>query len=202
MFSSLFTATLFASVAVHSALAALAVNSPELKQCQPATVNWEYTSGDKFTLLAVPAGSPCDDAIVDLGDHESGSFDWAKVNVAKGTQVILSVTNKAGEEVWSSPITVGDSDDASCLTGGSPAPAAAAATPAKSTTSSNTPKPVAGTTSGSTDSTDTSDPVDPDTPSVVGAVSNAKLLGSGVSARQASPVVAVVVGLVAAFALL
>jgi len=200
MFTTLFTATLFASVAVNSALGALAVGTPKLAQCQPATLNWgDYEAGQIYTVLAVPANDPCADAIFDFGDVKSGQLNVASLAIPQDTQVIISVTNSKGEEAWSEPITVGKGQDSTCLrtttsSTGTSGAAVAGSTP-KSASTSNTG-------SGGSDSNAT--PSDGAPADIVGGAANAAnpFSNAAISARQASAPLAALVGLVAAFTLL
>ena len=41
---------------------------------------------------------------VDLGDHNTNSFEWSKVNVAAGTKVMISILDNKDEEGWSGAV--------------------------------------------------------------------------------------------------
>ena len=91
---------------------------------------------------------------IDLGDHNGTSMTWSAVNLAAGTQVLLSLEDADGDEAWSgnvcvvtSPmirnrflrffdqLTVAASNSTSCLPG-------AAVSSAVASASSATPSPV------------------------------------------------------------
>ena len=42
---------------------------------------------------------------VDLGDLDSNKFDWAKVNISAGTQVMISVLDGQDQEGWSGVVS-------------------------------------------------------------------------------------------------
>jgi len=42
---------------------------------------------------------------VDLGDHDTTTFQWPKVNVAAGTKVMISILDDKDEEGWSGPVS-------------------------------------------------------------------------------------------------
>lgn len=115
MYSTLFTTTLFFALAALGVRAEFNVPTIELTQCQPATLSWANTSGP-YNVIIVASDKPCDDPIVDLGDHDSNKFQWSKVNIAAGTKVMISVLDDKDEEGWSGVITIKSSDDKSCLT--------------------------------------------------------------------------------------
>ncbi|KAJ2926933.1 hypothetical protein H1R20_g10170, partial [Candolleomyces eurysporus] len=195
MYSTLITAVaLFAA----PALAAFAVNDPELKQCGTSKISWEKTQGP-YNVIAVSAADPCGEPLVEIGDFEGSSIQW-KATIPAGTIVQISVADASDDEAWSKNITVAASDDASCLTSTS-------VTPGSTTTTGSTTDSTTGgsTTSSTTDSTDT----DGTTGSGVEAVgaanagSNRFLDSAAPSARQASvPIMALsAIAAVAALAL-
>jgi len=114
MYSTLFTTTLFFVLAALCVRAEFDVATVNLTQCQPATLSWANTTGP-YNVIIVSSDKPCDDALVDLGDHDSNKFEWSKVNVAAGTKVMISILDDKDEEGWSGVITVKSSDDKSCL---------------------------------------------------------------------------------------
>jgi len=142
MYSTLFTTTLLFALAVVRVRADFTVYTPVLTQCQPATLTWDQTSGP-YDVIIVPASNPCGDALVDLGEIGATPYQWSKVPIAAGTQVTISILDVSGQEGWSGPITVGQSDDTSCLTSqnspDSNPPAKTPATPSTSPTSSTPP---------------------------------------------------------------
>ncbi|KAF5327567.1 hypothetical protein D9619_004823 [Psilocybe cf. subviscida] len=208
MFSTFLTVALFVAPAIQGVLADFAISSPALTQCKQANISWEPTEGP-YNLIVVKASDPCGDALVEVGDFSQTHITWT-AKLAAGQKVQLSLVDKNDQEAWSNVITVGDSNDASCLssTGGSSASASASASAASASSSaaaltgpgSSTP-PSSGTP-GSTPGSgaDTTDGDDPN-PVPVGAA-NAGILGNAAfSVRQASTPLLVLSGLAAAFAL-
>ncbi|RXW21265.1 hypothetical protein EST38_g4591 [Candolleomyces aberdarensis] len=197
MYSTLITAVaLFAA----PALAAFAVNDPELTQCGTSKISWEKTEGP-YNVIAVSAADPCGEPLVEIGDFEGSSIQW-KATIPAGTIVQISIADASDDEAWSKNITVAASDDSSCLTSTS-------VTSTSTTTGSTTGSTTGGsTTSSTTDSTD-SDNTDGTTGGGVEAVgaanagSNRFLDSAAPSARQASvPIMALsAIAAVAALAL-
>jgi hypothetical protein len=166
MYSTLFTTTLFFALAALRVAAEFTVYTPELTQCQPATLNWDNTNGH-YDVIIVPANDPCGDELADLGDIDTNTYQWSKVTIPAGTSVMVSVLDTDGQEGWSGAITVKPSDDNSCLTSQS--------TP--SSTPTPTPTPQQPTHPSPSPSSSPSP-----TPTVVGAANNG-LIGGGVSLR-------------------
>jgi len=179
MYSTLFTTTLFFAIAVLRVTADFTVYTPQLTQCQPATLTWDPTSGP-YNVVIVPADDPCGDELADLGDVDTNTLQWSKVSIPAGTQLMVSVLDANDQEGWSGTITVQPSNDNSCLTSQSTPPSSS--TPQK-------PSP-----SSSTSST-------PPTPTVVGAANNG-LMGNGESTLRFNSVAVVVTALGALAALL
>lgn len=185
MYSTLFTTTLVFALAALGVRADFTVYTPQLTQCQPATLTWDPASGP-YDVIIVPASDPCGDAVVDFGDAINGtSYQWPKVTLAAGAQVVVSVMDSTNQEGWSGTVTVQPSDDSSCLNsqGNSPGqnPPAPSPTPQDPTHPSPTPSPSP-------------------TPTVVGAANNG--LMNGGSMLQFSGVGVVVTALGALAALL
>lgn len=129
MYSTLITAVaLFAA----PALAAFAINEPELKQCQSSKISWSPSNGP-YNLIAVSAADPCGEPLAEIGDFTATYTEW-KVTLPAGTVVQLSVADKDDNEAWSGNITVGASSDSSCLTS---APGATSSSTTSSTTTSD-----------------------------------------------------------------
>ncbi|GJE88686.1 hypothetical protein PsYK624_047690 [Phanerochaete sordida] len=127
MFTTLVSAAaLLSALAIRGASAqdAFAIDTPVMTQCQDVHVTW---SGGKapFNLIVVPSDAPCDQVLVDLGDHQGQSITW-NVGIAAGTQVMLSLQDANEDEAWSGIITVGGNDDSSCLAAASSAASSAA----------------------------------------------------------------------------
>ncbi|EKM58339.1 uncharacterized protein PHACADRAFT_252592 [Phanerochaete carnosa HHB-10118-sp] len=119
MFTTLVSAgALLSALAVRgvSAQDAFTIDTPVMTQCQSALITW--TSGaPPFDLVVVPSDAPCDSdkVLADLGDQlQNQSITW-NVNLPAGTQVMLSLVDANENEAWSGTITVGGSDDSSCL---------------------------------------------------------------------------------------
>jgi len=148
MYSTLFTTSLvFVLLALH-ARADFKVATVELTQCQPATLSWAQTDGP-YNVIIVPSDKPCGDPLVDLGDHESNTFNWSKVNITAGTKVMVSILDDKEQEGWSGVITVKSSNDKSCLISqdGTPGHSSPSPTPSH-TTGSPTPTVVGAANAG------------------------------------------------------
>jgi hypothetical protein len=113
MFATFLSLALFIAPAIQGALAEFAISTPALTQCKDARISWEKTEGP-YNLIIVKPEDPCGDPILDLGDHDGTVLNW-KVTLPAGIEVQLSLEDKDGDEAWSGKITVGDSDDASCV---------------------------------------------------------------------------------------
>ncbi|KAF9267839.1 hypothetical protein L218DRAFT_941236 [Marasmius fiardii PR-910] len=112
MFASFITVALFAAAAV----AEYTVDTPQLTQCQNATITWKDAQGS-VNLIAVPASDVCNGNILaDLGDHDgsSGSTSW-QVDVPAGTKLVFTTLDASDKEAWSGEITVQPSNDDSCV---------------------------------------------------------------------------------------
>ncbi|KAI9574006.1 hypothetical protein HD554DRAFT_2166870 [Boletus coccyginus] len=116
MFTTLFSLSLFIAL-IQSVLAQsdLEINTPIFVQCQPIQITWTASNNPPYGLLVVSAQDLCGEAIQDLGNQTSTAMTWT-VNLAAGTQVALFLEDAAGNDAWSGTITVGDSNDTSCLT--------------------------------------------------------------------------------------
>ncbi|KIJ66982.1 hypothetical protein HYDPIDRAFT_180615 [Hydnomerulius pinastri MD-312] len=112
MFATLFSITLFVAL-FQSVFADFTIDTPSFVQCQDSQITWTSATGP-YTLLAVPADDVCGEALQDLGDQTGLSMTY-KVNIAAGTQVVLFLEDSNGDEAWSGTITVGASNDTSCL---------------------------------------------------------------------------------------
>jgi len=189
MFSTLFSIALFVSLAIQG-LTALTIDTPALTQCKDAKLTWSSSKGP-YNLIVVHSTDPCGDPIVDLGDHDGTSLTW-KVNITSGTKVQLSLEDATGEEAWSGIITVGKSDDDSCLSDDPKKPEPDSA-PGPGTTLVVTPTTIV----------PASGPTTSSTPSAVGAAGNAganPLSSGAANVRQASTPVLVLGALAAVLA--
>lgn len=112
MFAALFTITLFVAL-FQRVFADMSIDTPQFTQCQPAEITWNG-GNSPYNLIIVSADDVCGNALDDLGDFTTLSTTFT-VNLASGTQVVLSLEDASGDEAWSGIITVGDSSDYSCL---------------------------------------------------------------------------------------
>ncbi|KAF8554634.1 hypothetical protein OG21DRAFT_1496920 [Imleria badia] len=115
MFTTFFSLSLLALI--HSVLAqsTFTVYTPSFVQCQPSNITWSDTGNSPYGLYIASADDICGVALVYFGDQTSTSLTWT-VNLAAGTQVVLYVEDAVENNAWSGTITVGDSNDTSCLT--------------------------------------------------------------------------------------
>jgi len=91
------------------------VYTPSLTQCQPANISWTDTGNYPYEVFIVPAENPCDsEALMYLGNQTSTSLTCTP-DIGAGTQVDILVLDSTNNEAWSATITVGGSNDASCL---------------------------------------------------------------------------------------
>ncbi|KAL0577135.1 hypothetical protein V5O48_004849 [Marasmius crinis-equi] len=110
MFATFITVALFAATSV----AGYTLDTPQLTQCQDANLTWSNAKGI-VNIIAVPAADTCNGKILaDIGDHDGNSFTW-KVALPAGAKVVLTTIDTAEEEAWTNEITVGESDDTSCI---------------------------------------------------------------------------------------
>ncbi|KAH0833028.1 hypothetical protein J3R83DRAFT_12016 [Lanmaoa asiatica] len=115
MFTTLFSLSLLITL-IHTAFAqsGFTIDTPTLVQCQSTQITWTDTGNAPYDLLVVSAQDICGEALEDLGNQTSTAMTWT-VNLAAGTQVVLSLQDAAGNEAWSGAITIGNSNDTSCL---------------------------------------------------------------------------------------
>lgn len=99
-----------------TALGQMVVDTPQLTQCQDATITWKPAAESKgpYNMILVDPKNACDSNLKDLGDHDGTSLPW-KVDLPAGTQVQLSLQDATGDEAWSGPVTIAPSNDISCL---------------------------------------------------------------------------------------
>jgi len=114
MFSSFVRAFFIAALAARHVIAEdLTLSTPTLTQCQKTSITW--TGGDaNFLVSVVPASDPCADSIVDIPQTGQNSLEWTAV-IPAGSKVELMVEDSTGAESWSGVITVGASNDTSCI---------------------------------------------------------------------------------------
>ncbi|KAI0955881.1 hypothetical protein AcV7_006423 [Taiwanofungus camphoratus] len=114
MFTTLVSVVLLSTVAIQGARADFTIDTPQLFQCQTATVTWDDTNAAPYNLIVVPSDDVCGDEIADLGDFNSTSATWT-VNIAAGQVVTFSLQDAVGDEAWSGSMTVQPGNDTSCL---------------------------------------------------------------------------------------
>ncbi|KAI5983359.1 hypothetical protein EDD15DRAFT_2179186 [Pisolithus albus] len=119
MFAALFSFTLFVTL-FQSVFADFTIDTPQFVQCQDAQITWTQ-SNPPYNIAIVSADDVCGDPLENLGDFTSLETTWL-VNLASGTQVVLSLEDASGNEAWSGTITVGASNDTSCLQSSSASP--------------------------------------------------------------------------------
>lgn len=119
MFTALFSFTLFVTL-FRSVFADFTIDTPQFVQCQDAQITWTQSS-PPYNIAIVSADDVCGDPLENLGDFASLETTWL-VNLASGTQVVLSLEDASGNEAWSGTITVGASNDTSCLQSSSASP--------------------------------------------------------------------------------
>lgn len=192
MYSTLFTTTLFFALAALGVRADFTVYTPTLTQCQPATLTWDQATGP-YDVIVVPASDPCGDYIADLGDAiDTNSYQWSKVPIPAGTQVMISVLDSTGQEGWSGAVTVGPSDDASCLS--------SQGTPNQGTPDQGTPGPSTPPYSPNPETPTHPSPSSSSQPAatVVGAANNGLMGGASMLQLNSVAVVMTVLGALAA----
>ncbi|KAN0092951.1 hypothetical protein V8E55_003735 [Tylopilus felleus] len=124
MFTTLFSLSLLVTL-IPSVLAQsddnLTVYTPlTFNECQQVSITWSDTGNSPYEVFVVPDDNPCDTvALMYLGNQTSTSVTCTP-DISAGTQVDILVVDAAGNEGWSATITVGGSNDTSCLTSNSP----------------------------------------------------------------------------------
>jgi hypothetical protein len=176
MFSTLLTVALFIAPAIQGAFADFAINSPKLVQCQSSKISWEPTKGP-YSLMVVNASDPCGDALVDIGNFDKTFTDW-KVTLPAGSKIQLSIVDADDDEGWSKTITVGDSDDTSCLSTSTGSGSGSSASPSSTPAGNSNVTPIGAANAGTN-----------------------PLSSGAITARQASTPLLTIAGLAAAFAL-
>ncbi|KAG6334410.1 hypothetical protein ID866_4679 [Astraeus odoratus] len=138
MFAALFSFTLFVALFQSVFAQDFSIDTPTLVQCQEAQITWTQ-SNPPYNLIIVSADDVCGNALEDLGNFNDLSTTFL-VNIASGTQVVLSLEDASGNEAWSGTVTVGPSNDSSCLSGsGSNSTTTTHSTAVPSTTKSSAP---------------------------------------------------------------
>ncbi|KAK2463441.1 hypothetical protein APHAL10511_004527 [Amanita phalloides] len=113
MYSTLFSHALFAATAVSGVLATFSIETPNLTQCQGATISWSPGVPPYYVVVVNP-NDPCGEPMLDLGTFSVTSFTW-NVAVPSGTLMELYVEDSGDNDAWGGRVTVSKSDDSSCL---------------------------------------------------------------------------------------
>jgi len=159
MFTTLVSAaTLLSVLALRgvSAQDAFTIDTPAMTQCQDVHVTWNG-GVSPYNLIIVPSDAPCDQVLVDLGDHTGNSITW-NVGLSTGTQLMFSLADANEQEAWSGIITVGGSNDSSCLA------AASSSAPTSSADASTASSSVVSASAAVTPATTLTVPADFNTP--------------------------------------
>jgi len=112
---SFITVALFVSLAIQGASAGFAINTPAMKQGTPVQISWAPGTSP-YILDIVSAHDPCGTALQTIDDLKSTVYHLTP-RWAPGTEVMLFVSDNAGDQAWSGNITIGSSD--ACTSGGS-----------------------------------------------------------------------------------
>ncbi|EIM90921.1 uncharacterized protein STEHIDRAFT_152608 [Stereum hirsutum FP-91666 SS1] len=97
-----------------NALGQLTINTPtSIVQCEPVQITWQEGTSP-FSVEVIPGGQPTDSPIIEFPATTDHSLTW-DVNVSAGTFISLKVEDAAGTTAFSSAVTVGTSDDISCI---------------------------------------------------------------------------------------
>lgn len=91
----------------------LALLTPVLTQCKETKVEWSGGVAG-YAAFIVPYNDPCGDAVVEFPQTTKNSISW-NVTLPAGAKVDLMVEDADANEAWTATITVGDSDDTSCI---------------------------------------------------------------------------------------
>jgi hypothetical protein len=207
----LFTTLISASLFMATALGQLVVDTPQLTQCQDATITWKPAAESKgpYNLIVVDPKNACDSNLKDLGDHDGSSAPW-KVDLPAGTQVQLSLQDGTGDEAWSGPVTITPSNDISCLSAADQAKQAPPAQPStgpttspQSTTGAITTgsDPSTGSTTGSTTGSSSNGPAIQAAGAAVNGIGQNTKINGAVGSSFSSPIL-VLSAVAAAFAVL
>jgi len=113
MFSTLARVLVVATITACFVTADFTINTPNLVQCQTATVNWKGGNAN-YLLFIVPSEDVCADSIVDIPQTGENSLQW-EVTLAAGSKVDMMVADADGEEAWSGSMVVQPSSDTSCI---------------------------------------------------------------------------------------
>jgi len=105
--------TLFCLALLTATAASFTIDDPQLTQCQDTTISWSEGT-PPYYLVVVDPKDPCGEPIFDFGELHSTVTKW-DVDMPENKEVKLYVEDSGPNEAWSKILTVGASDDASCL---------------------------------------------------------------------------------------
>jgi len=106
--------TLFCLALLTATAASFTIDVPQLTQCQDATISWSEGT-PPYYLVVVDPKDPCGEPIFDLGELSSTVIKW-DVDLPENKEIKFYVEDSGPDnEAWSKTLTVGASDDASCL---------------------------------------------------------------------------------------
>ncbi|KAF8339836.1 uncharacterized protein EI90DRAFT_3037941, partial [Cantharellus anzutake] len=90
------------------------INTPVgVTQCAVSLLTW-YGTHPPFTISAIPGGQPGSAPIEDIITSSDQSYSWL-CNLAQGTYITLQIRDTQGNLQYSSPITVQNSGNSSCV---------------------------------------------------------------------------------------
>ncbi|KAF9052519.1 hypothetical protein BDZ89DRAFT_430435 [Hymenopellis radicata] len=136
MFSTFVTLALVLAPSISRVAATFDSYYPtEIGTCQDLSYAWVSTAVWPIDAVIVDPAQPCDDPLIDVGEVWATSAS-TKVTVKPGQQIQISLLDANNDESWSSPITVTDSGDYSCLSSDVAASLSSAAVSSSSKTNS------------------------------------------------------------------
>ncbi|KAF8737612.1 hypothetical protein AX14_012606 [Amanita brunnescens Koide BX004] len=114
MYSTLICLALITATAAPGVLASFVINVPQLTQCQEIRITWSEGT-PPYYLVAVDPEDPCGEPIIDFGAFNSTVCTWDTA-LPEHKKIQFYVEDSGEEnEAWSKSLTVGASNDASCL---------------------------------------------------------------------------------------
>jgi len=113
MYSTLLCLALLTATAAPGVLASFAISDPQLTQCQNASISWSKGT-PPYQLVVVDANDPCGNPIIEFDHLTSTVFDW-QIELPENAIVQFYVEDSGDNDAWSRTLTVGASNDASCL---------------------------------------------------------------------------------------
>jgi len=113
MYSTFLCLALLTASSAPGVLASFAISDPQLTQCQSTTISWSKGT-PPYQLVVVDANDPCGEPIMEFNDLNSTVFNWP-ADVPGNALVQFFVEDSGDNDAWSKTMTVGASNDASCL---------------------------------------------------------------------------------------